>query len=63
MKKNLVDILACPTSKVALELTVDQADGEEIVEGGLVCPTCSHTFTITQGVPDLLPWDGCSAPN
>ena len=60
MKKSLVDILVCPTSKAALELTVDQADGEEIIEGGLTCPTCSHTFPITNRVPDLLPWDDCA---
>jgi uncharacterized protein YbaR (Trm112 family) len=62
MKKSLVEILACPTSKAALELAVDQSDGEEIIEGGLTCPTCNHTFPIRQGVPDLLPWDGCTAP-
>lgn len=62
MKKSLVEILVCPTSKAALELTVDQAEGDEIVDGGLVCPTCDHRFPITQGIPDLLPWDGCAAP-
>ena len=59
MKKSLVDILVCPTSKAALELVVDQAEGEDVNEGGLVCPTCNHTFLITKGVPDLLQWDGC----
>ncbi len=61
MKKNLVEILVCPTSKAALKLVVDQAEGDEITEGGLICPTCDHTFPITQGVPNLLPWDGCGA--
>lgn len=61
MKKSLVDILVCPRSKAALKLTVDRADDEEVVEGGLICPTCKHRFQITQGVPDLLPWDGCDA--
>ena len=61
MKKSLVDILVCPTSKTELELSIDRADGEEIIEGGLICPTCNHRFSITQGVPDLLPWDGCTA--
>ena len=61
MKKSLVDILVCPTSKAALELTVVRADDEEVIEGGLICPTCNRRFQITQGVPDLLPWDGCEA--
>jgi uncharacterized protein YbaR (Trm112 family) len=61
MKKSLVEILVCPTSKASLKLAVDDADGEEVIEGGLICPTCDHTFPITQGVPNLLPWDGCVA--
>ncbi len=63
MKKSLVDILVCPTSKTSLKLAVDEADGEEIVEGGLICPICDHAFPITKGVPNLLPWDGCTASN
>ena len=63
MKKSLVDILVCPTSKAPLKLAVDEADGEEIVAGGLICPTCDHTFPIVQGVPNLLPWDGCATSN
>lgn len=62
MKKSLVDILVCPTSKAPLELAVDETDGEEIVEGGLICPTCNHAFPIKNGVPNLLPWDDCAAP-
>ena len=63
MNKRLIEILVCPRSKAPLELSVDQADDEDVVEGGLTCATCNHTFPISQGVPNLLPWDGCTALN
>jgi uncharacterized protein YbaR (Trm112 family) len=61
VKKSLIEILACPTSKAALVLSVVESDGDEVVEGGLTCPTCDHQFPIRQGVPNLLPWDGCTS--
>ena len=60
MKKSLVDILVCPTSKAPLKLSVERADDQEVLAGGLTCPTCDHTFTITDGVPDFFPWEGCT---
>ena len=40
MKKELMDILACPVCKGELTLTVTKEDGEEIVEGSLRCDAC-----------------------
>ncbi|MFB3093455.1 MAG: Trm112 family protein, partial [Dehalococcoidia bacterium] len=37
MRKDLIDILACPVCKSPLELTVEEEAGEEVVSGKLTC--------------------------
>ena len=55
MKRDLMDILACPVCKGKLELTVDEANQEEIVTGSLYCPQCDHRYPIVDTIPNLLP--------
>ncbi len=55
MKKELMDILACPVCKGELELTVERQDGEEIVSGSLYCPRCRVRYPIEDSIPNLLP--------
>ena len=56
MKKDLMEILACPVCKGELELTVDtEDDEEEVIEGSLVCRQCPETYPITDAIPNLLP--------
>lgn len=56
LKKDLMDILACPVCKGELELTVDTEDAdEEVIEGSLVCRKCPETYPITDAIPNLLP--------
>ena len=57
MKRDLMDILACPVCKTALELSVDREADGEIVEGGLRCAACEETYPIAGGIPNLLPPD------
>ena len=57
MKHSLMDILACPICKGALELSVGTEEGGEIVEGSLRCATCDETYPIAGGIPNLLPPD------
>lgn len=57
MKRDLMDILACPVCKGALELSVDSEDDGEIVEGSLRCAACEETYPIAGGIPNLLPPD------
>ena len=57
MKRDLMDILACPTCKGALELSVDSEHDDEIVEGSLRCAACEETYPIAGGIPNLLPPD------
>jgi len=46
MKKDLMDILACPMCKGPLELTVEEEDNGEVITGSLYCSACSHTYPI-----------------
>jgi len=55
MKKELMDILACPVCKGELELTVKEENEQEIVTGSLYCPRCAVRYPITDTIPNLLP--------
>ena len=55
MKKELMQILACPICKGDLELKVDEEEGEEIVRGSLYCSNCNYSCPIVDTIPNLLP--------
>jgi uncharacterized protein YbaR (Trm112 family) len=55
MRKDLMEILACPLCKGPLELTVEKEKGEEVINGSLLCPKCSQRYPIVDSVPNLLP--------
>jgi len=55
MKKDIIDILCCPTCKGKLELKVKKKDKEEIIEGSFNCKKCKATYVIEEGIPNLLP--------
>jgi len=55
MKKELMQILACPVCKGDLELRVDEKKGEEIVTGSLYCSKCNYSYPIVDTIPNLLP--------
>ena len=57
MKRDLMDILACPMCKGELTLEVDSQDGDEIVAGSLRCAACDEQYPIEDGIPNLLPPD------
>ncbi|HCP23792.1 MAG: Trm112 family protein [SAR202 cluster bacterium] len=57
MKKDLMDILACPVCKGELELRVAEEDGDNVVNGSLHCGTCDETYPIEDSIPNLLPPD------
>ncbi len=57
MKKELMDILACPVCKGKLELKVEKEDEKEIVSGSLYCPRCEVHYPIVDTIPNLLPPD------
>ena len=55
MKKNLMDILACPVCKGDLILDVVEEKEEEVISGTLYCPLCNEQYPIDEGIPNLLP--------
>ena len=57
MKRDLMDILCCPLDKQELKLSVDEEDGDEILEGTLTCTECGEVYPIEDGIPNLLPPD------
>jgi uncharacterized protein YbaR (Trm112 family) len=57
MRHDLMEILVCPMCKGDLQLTVDREDGDEIVDGKLVCSQCNETYPIEDGIPNMLPPD------
>ena len=57
MRKDLMEILACPVSKGTLVLTVEEEDGDEVIKGTLYSPDSGHTSRIDDGIANLLPPD------
>ena len=55
MKRDLMDILACPEDKAPLTLDVtEEADGE-VMSGTLTCTQCGTEYPIEDSIPNLLP--------
>jgi ubiquinone/menaquinone biosynthesis C-methylase UbiE/uncharacterized protein YbaR (Trm112 family) len=50
---DIMEMIACPVCKGALQSKVSQQNGARGEQ--LFCLTCSHTYAIEDGIPDLLP--------
>jgi len=57
MKRDLVEILACPMCKGDLEVKMAEENEKEIVNGSLYCPECKIIYPIVDTIPNLLPPD------
>ena len=55
MKKDLLDIFACPVCKGELQLDVKEENEQEIVSGSLFCQNCDVRYPIADTIPNLLP--------
>jgi len=55
MKKDLLEILCCPTCKGDLDLKISKEENGEIIEGSFTCKKCKSKYTIEDGIPNLLP--------
>ena len=62
MRKDLVEILACPICKGPLELTIAEENGDEVIQGKLTCAKCSEDYPIEDRIPNLLPPEQRKAP-
>lgn len=55
MRKDLMDILACPDCKGELQLNVKEERDDEVITGDLYCKNCDFHFPIEDNIPNLLP--------
>jgi uncharacterized protein YbaR (Trm112 family) len=55
VKKELMEILACPVCKGELQLKVETEEGDEIIKGSLLCSRCNESYPIDDAIPNLLP--------
>jgi uncharacterized protein YbaR (Trm112 family) len=55
LKKELMEILACPVCKGELELKVESEEGDEVIKGSLLCHQCNEAYPIDDAIPNLLP--------
>ena len=55
MKKELMEILACPLCKGDLQLNIEQEDEKEVISGSLYCSKCDQRYPIVDAIPNLLP--------
>jgi uncharacterized protein YbaR (Trm112 family) len=57
MRRELMDILACPVCRGALTLAASTEDPIEVLAGTLHCASCNEDYPIRDGIPNLLPPD------
>ena len=57
MRKDLMEILACPMCKSELTLTIDEEKDDEVIRGTLFCAKCNERYPIEDSIPNLLPPD------
>jgi uncharacterized protein YbaR (Trm112 family) len=57
MKKELMDVLACPVCKGELALTVGEEKEKEIIRGLLYCKNGEVSYPIEDAISNLLPPD------
>ena len=62
MRKDMMEVLACPMCKSDLTLQITSQDGDEITSGTLTCNRCDEVYPVEDGVPNLLPAEYRTAP-
>ncbi len=55
MKKELMEILACPICKGHLDLEVQEEGETEVITGSLYCAACDEHYPVKDAIPNLLP--------
>ncbi len=54
MKRELMEVLACPVCKTGLSLEVEEIEGDEVASGTLTCERLGEAYRIEDGVPVLV---------
>lgn len=53
MRESFLSLLACPTCGGDVDLRIDVAEGDEAMEGAVVCASCVASFPLRAGVPRM----------
>lgn len=62
MQQQLLDLICCPVCQGKLEVEATSENGDEIVEGTLICTHCALTYPIKDSMPHLYHADAAWAP-
>jgi uncharacterized protein len=57
MRRDLLEILACPVCKGDLTIEIFEENEKEIVTAKLQCKTCLEIYPVEEGIPNMLPPD------
>lgn len=55
MRRELVDLLACPDDRAPLDLAVGSEQDGDVMAGTLTCTRCGFAYPVEGGIPNLLP--------
>jgi uncharacterized protein YbaR (Trm112 family) len=55
MRRDLIEILVCPSCKISLNLEVSIEGEAGVISGSLDCPQCLEKYPIENSIPNLLP--------
>ncbi len=55
MRANLLEFLWCPGCHCSFQVEEHSREGEEILEGELLCSGCPARYPVTLGVPRIMP--------
>jgi uncharacterized protein YbaR (Trm112 family) len=55
LKRDMVQLLACPECLNDLELKVEREIKGDVKEGLLICKACNRKYPISKGVPNFIP--------
>jgi uncharacterized protein len=54
MKEEFIGLMCCPACRGELEMKVEQRDGDDIIEGLLICRNCGAEYRIKDGIPYMI---------
>ncbi|KAA0004443.1 MAG: Trm112 family protein [Thermoplasmata archaeon] len=54
MKEKFVQLMCCPACRGELELQVKEKEGDDILEGMLICRECKAEYEIRDGIPYMI---------
>ena len=54
MQEKFIRLMRCPTCKGELDMKVEKREGDDILEGMLICKNCRAEYKIKDGIPYMI---------